>query len=110
MKTVALPTISHPGFQTKPIAIALFAGVLVLTALYVYFLVSAVAQIVIGRELAYAITIAESEISQLESKYIAAQHEVSDVIARQSTFTDSTDKIFVEREQSATLVLSTLVQ
>lgn len=75
-------------------------------ALYIYFLSLSVTHVVMRKEIQQDISQLNSEISALESRYIAAQHRVSDEIASLQGFQPVEEKIFIDRSE-AVLVLST---
>ncbi|MES2749328.1 MAG: hypothetical protein V4606_02965 [Patescibacteria group bacterium] len=70
-----------------------------------YFLSMSVVHVVLRKEIMNDVAKVESQIAQLESSYITAQHKVSNKIAALENFTANETKIFVSREES-TLVLS----
>lgn len=74
--------------------------------LYIYFVISSVVHVVIRKEVAEEARAQSSYVSQLEAKYIDAQHAVSEDIASQSGFMKVEHKVFVDKTE-ATLVLST---
>ncbi len=78
----------------------------VLIALYMYFLSMSVVHVVLRKEVINEKRTLESEIARLESKYIEAQHTVSDKIATLENFTETEEKIFITRGETPTLVLS----
>ncbi len=96
--------------QTINIEKTLFAAfsslALLLFCLYVYFVSASVVHVVIRTEIDQEITKIATEISELESEYIAAQHKVSSDIASLQGYTQSGTKIFIDRTP-ASLVLST---
>jgi hypothetical protein len=57
------------------------------------------------QELNHEINEMSSYVSQLESQYITAQHEVSADIAARSGYAEASEKVFIERTP-ASLVLS----
>lgn len=77
-----------------------------LFALYIYFVSASVAHVVLRTEINQDITHIASEISELEGKYIAAQHKVSADIATLSGYVQASHKVFIDRTP-ASLVLST---
>jgi flagellin-specific chaperone FliS len=77
----------------------------VLVILYMYFLSMSVVHVVLRKEVIQKFGTVESEIAQLESTYILAQHKVSNKIAALENFTENDTKIFVSRTES-TLVFS----
>lgn len=79
---------------------------LLLSALYVYFLSSTVVQVVMQKEVRSQISDLNAEISNLEAEYIERQHAVSDEIASLQGFVRTGEKIFIDKSKTS-LVLST---
>lgn len=79
--------------------------VIVALICYMYFLSASVVHVVIRKEINQEINTLSSNISVLESKYIEAQHSVSEDIASMHGYTLTKAKIFIEPAES-TLVLS----
>lgn len=73
--------------------------------LYIYFVSASVTHVVMRQELNQEIAEINSHISQLESQYIEAQHEVSIDIASRNGYTKAEDKVFITRTPTS-LVLS----
>ena len=92
----------------KALCMLLLCGCLVLFALYVYFVSASIVQVVIRTEISQEVALISSEISQLESSYIKAQHKVSSDIASLQGYRKSSDKIFIERGGDS-LVLGTVI-
>lgn len=82
---------------------------LLLVAMYMYFVSAAIIHVVVRGEVDQAITELNSEIGMLETKFIAAQHNVSADISSLAGFVEVDEKIFIERNDS-TLVLSANIQ
>lgn len=83
------------------------AGVCVsLFSLYIYFISASVVHVVMRTETSQEITKIASQISELESRYIEAQHRVSSDIASLQGYTPADAKIFIDRTPDS-LVLST---
>lgn len=94
MITIAL----QPQTQQK-ICIALAATLLGLFVCYIYFISASIVHVVIRTELHQEIQKVSSEISVLESQYIAAQHKVSESIASLQGYTENSNKVFIDRSQ-----------
>lgn len=82
--------------------------VFVMIGLYMYLLTMSVVHVVLHKELVQQIRVTETEIATLESDYIVAKHQVSDRIAAAENFTETSDKLFVQRSTDSTLVLSSI--
>lgn len=80
-----------------------------LFALYIYFLSASVVHVVMRTEINQEVTKISSEISELEGRYIEAQHRVSSDIASLQGYTQANAKVFIDRTPSS-LVLSTVNQ
>ena len=76
-----------------------------LFAMYMYFVSASVIHVVIRKEINHDLLALNSEISQLESEYIDAQHRVSSDIASMQGYKLVATKIFIDRSQPS-LVLS----
>lgn len=68
-----------------------------LTLFYMYFLTTSVVHVVLRKQAISAQSSVSSEIAELESAYIEAQHLVSDKIVATQDFNQNSDKIFVSR-------------
>jgi exopolysaccharide biosynthesis protein len=77
-----------------------------LIALYMYFVSASVLHVVMRTEVSQQNTKIASDISALESKYIAAQHRVSSDIASLEGYHKTEKKVFINRGESS-LVLNT---
>lgn len=102
MNTAALQTIHIE----KMLFVGLSSLCMVLFALYIYFISAAVVHVVIRTEIGQEIAQISSEISELEGKYIAAQHKVSKDIASLQGYVQTQEKLFIDKTPSS-LVLST---
>lgn len=95
-------------FQKKNIekktCISLVLCLLVLFAMYVYFISASIVHVVIRTELDQQVSKVSSQISLLESSYITAQYKVSNDIASLQGYTQTSEKFFIDRS-SASLVL-----
>lgn len=74
---------------------------------YMYFVSASVVHVVVRKEIDREIASFGSNVSQLESQYIEAQHLVSNDIATQHGFVRTTDTIYIDRTAS-TFALSKL--
>lgn len=84
----------------------LLVTLVTLAGLYMYFLTMSVVHVVLRKEVNQERRLVESEIAELEARYIEAQHRVSEKIASLDTLAETNDKIFVER-QGSPLVMKT---
>lgn len=85
--------------------LSLFVVLLSVAFLYMYFVTTSVVQVVMRQEIERDITDVSARISELESEYIKAQHEISADIASHEGYLEIEEKIFISRTPS-TLVLS----
>lgn len=82
-------------------------AVVALAVLYMYFLTTSVVDVVLRKEAAEQNKTVRSEIAQLESAYIDAQHTISDRVAAISNFTATSEKVFVDRTGSSLVFADT---
>ncbi len=82
-----------------------FMAILFFT-LYIYFISASIVHVVIRTEINHDTTEIASEISTLESKYIAVQHKVSSDVATLNGYQKAPEKIFIDRSED-TLALRT---
>jgi hypothetical protein len=101
IRTITVPQ-SHISRYFTVLVVVFFA----LIALYMYFLSMSVVHVVLRKEVINEKRVLDSELARLESKYIDAQHKVSDKIATLENFTETDEKIFITRGDTPTLVLS----
>jgi hypothetical protein len=85
--------------------IALAACLLVLTALYVYFLSASIVHVVMRQEVSRSITEQQTAVAALESSYMTAQHRLSANVASLDGYTKADDKVYLSRVPG-TLVLN----
>ena len=83
----------------RRICIALTGVLLCLFVSYMYFVSASIVHVVIRTELNQEIQQVSSEISTLESQYIAAQYKVSESIASLQGYTENSNKIFIDRSE-----------
>lgn len=88
-----LPTLSIEQYALAGLGTLLLA----LFLLYAYLVSASIVHVVIQKEMKRDFTMLHSEIAQLETTYIAAQHAVSADIASLQGFVATTDKIFIDR-------------
>tara|TARA_B100000745_G_scaffold52942_1_gene31471 strand:+ start:271 stop:588 length:318 start_codon:yes stop_codon:yes gene_type:complete len=81
----------------QKICIALATVLLGMFISYIYLVSASIVHVVIRTELNQEIQQVSSEISLLESEYIAAQHQVSQSIASLQGYTENSRKIFIDR-------------
>lgn len=91
--------------KDKLYVVSAFSFLIVLFGLYVYFVSASILHVVMQQELGRQVSAINAEISQLESEYIKAQHQLSADIASRDGYVDASDKIFIRRSE-AKLVLS----
>lgn len=66
-----------------------------------YFLSASVVHVVMRKETNQEIASVSSHVSQLESRYIEAQHRVSDDIASMHGYVVAEEKIFIDRTEKS---------
>lgn len=66
-------------------------------ACYMYFLCFSVVHVVMRTETEHAIGIMQTELSELETKLMLAQHRVSAEVASLSGYVEPTARVFIER-------------
>jgi len=90
----------------KILVVTLVSVCVSLFALYIYFVSASVLHVVMRTEVHQQIASISSEISELEGKYIQAQHKVSSDVASLQGYTHTSKKIFIDKTPSS-LVLFT---
>lgn len=101
--------VTHKGISLlteKTVFMSLAFTCVSLFILYIYFVSASVWHVVMRTEIDQEITVISSSISELESKYIEAQHRVSSDIASLQGYEKASSKIFIDRNKDS-LVLST---
>ena len=73
---------------------------------YIYFVSISVAHVVIRKEIDEQIASLSTTVSQLEASYIDIQHLVSAEIATHSGYIAVAEKVFIDKDNSDTLVLN----
>lgn len=89
----------------KLACLSLMSLCVALFALYIYFVSASIVHVVMRKEINHDLIVLNTEISQLESEYIDAQHQVSNEIASLQGYKATPEKIFIDRTQKS-LVLS----
>lgn len=81
----------------KQACIGLLSLCVVLFATYVYFISASIVHVVIRTETNQEVKKMSSEISLLEGRFIEAQHKVSSDIASLQGYTQTSNKVFIDR-------------
>ncbi len=102
MRTAATATTLYKNERTW--FYAMLAILLMVFTSYIYFLSASIVHVVMRKEIDTQIAQIGSQLSDLESHYIEAQHAVSEDIASMQGFTRTDEKIFINKSE-ATLVL-----
>jgi len=89
----------------KQICFGLIALSTLLFAAYIYLVSASIVHVVIRTETNQEVKKVSSEISLLEGRFIEAQHKVSSEIASLQGYTETSNKIFIDRT-APTFVLS----
>lgn len=79
---------------------------LVMVGLYMYLVSLSVVNVVMNKETRQRIAIAHSEITELETAYIEAQHVVSQELALQRGFIPTAEKVFLTAGDTNSVVVS----
>lgn len=82
--------------------------ILVLFALYIYFVSASVLHVVMRQEVEQHSAALKSEIAQLEAQYIHAQHAVSEQVASLEGYVATEQKVFIDRNTAPTVALSSV--
>ncbi len=80
---------------------AALALVVMMVALYVYFLSASVVHVVMRKEIDKEIAAKGSYVSKLEAEYIEAQHAMSEEIATLQGYVEAREKIFIEPDDTS---------
>ncbi len=75
-----------------------------LIAVYMYLVGMSVVHVVMNKEVSQQLVAVQTEITELESAYIDAQHLVRAEIAMQRGFVSQPDKVFIESGDSAVVL------
>lgn len=86
-------------------SVVLLLSLVGMIALYMYFVGMSVVHVVMNKETSQAIGTVKTDISELESQYIEAQHKVRSDLALQEGFIAQSEKVFLAATDS-TIVLS----
>lgn len=78
--------------------ISLLTLIVVLFVLYIYFVSASVVHVVMRMQINNEMQQTSTEISQLDTKYIALQNKVSNDIASMKGYTEITQKVFINRD------------
>ena len=81
----------HPRFYSSILVVVLLS----LVALYMYFVGMSVVHVVMSKDAAQQIALIKSDISELESAYIDAQHTIRAELALQEGFISQPEKTFI---------------
>jgi Tfp pilus assembly protein PilN len=84
-------------WQPSVLVSLLSFSLLVLLAMYMYFLSFSVVHVVLRKEAQQSIASLQTEIAALESAYIEVKHQVSERIAKAENLTETSDKVFLTR-------------
>jgi len=84
----------------KRLFLALFSALFVLGALYSYFLVSSIVNVVIREETEHQIAILNSKLSDMEFSYIERQNGIDISLAQSLGFVGVKEKQFVTRRSA----------
>jgi len=85
----------------QKICISMGALCLLLFATYVYLISASIVHVVIRTETTQEMKKVGSEISLLEGRFIEAQHKVSSDIASLQGYTQTSNKVFIDRTAPA---------
>jgi len=83
----------------QQICLSLIAVVTGMFILYIYLISASIVHVVIRTETTQEMKKVSSEISLLEGRFIAAQHKVSSDIASLQGYTQTSQKIFIDRSE-----------
>lgn len=92
-------------YRERHIFFVLISVIVVLSGAYIYFVSSAVAHVVVRKEVGSEITRIQAQISTLEAEYIVAKDAVAEEMAFSRGFLKNEEKIFVAKKATA-MVLS----
>lgn len=76
-------------------SLILLLGIISMVALYMYTISASVVNVVMHKELQQAITLVQSDITELESEYIAGQYTFNEEKAIALGFVENENKIFI---------------
>ena len=79
------------------------ALLIILSGMYIYFVMFSIAHIATKEELSRHIRITSAAVAKLESEYLARSENITESYARAQGFVTASSQFFVEREQTFTL-------
>ena len=82
---------------------------LILISLYMYYVGATVMHVVVRKEMNRSMSDINSQVSQLEAEYIAAQHDLSARVATLPGFVETPEKVFIERADTTLVVRDRLL-
>jgi hypothetical protein len=93
MKPKTLTACLHP----LSISVSLLVMIALCLVLYIYFVAASVLSVVMRQDAERGVVAVRSEIAALETKLIAAQHEISSRLATLDGYERDNEKVFVVR-------------
>jgi hypothetical protein len=93
-------TKSRDTISCSPFTIVCIGLVFSAIAAYLYFLNLSVVEVVIRTELKQEQQLLNTEIAELESRYIMAQHKIAAQVATLDGYSSDTPKVFVSRGEA----------
>lgn len=106
MKTAVLK-IKRFSFPISKLIITILGfAVLITSVFYMYFLTMSVVNVVLREEAVQTTRWFEVEITALETEFMLAQQAVSVAIVANQQYTETNDKIFVNRVDTKTVAIS----
>ncbi|MFN3188723.1 MAG: hypothetical protein ACK42D_04260 [Candidatus Paceibacteria bacterium] len=102
----AIATIRFLLPSRKIITTILGIAVLSCVVLYMYLLTMSVVHVVMRKEATQDLRALETEIAALETDFMLAQHVVSTAIVDNQQYTETSEKIFVNRSRSIAVAVS----
>lgn len=100
-RKITIEALSRPALTP-----VIFAMLLALIALYMYYLSVSVLHVVLRQEATHRVSVLTTEIAVLETEYINARHSISSRLATLTDYSDATEKIFLARETDSVIVFS----
>jgi hypothetical protein len=92
---------TQPHTLQKQACIGLVSLCVLLSMAYIYFISASIVHVVIRTETNQEVKKIGSEISLLEGRFIEAQHRVSSDIASLQGYTQTSNKVFIDRSAPA---------
>ncbi len=96
--------------KEKIACVSLCSVIVIFVLLYLYFLSASIVHVVIRKEINQDMVSVHTSISELETEYIDAQHNVSDQIALLEGYAPVTDKVFIDRSNPSLVLSDNLAQ